>query len=105
MLCVRQRIIIFCFFQTYDGSDIADMLIGLLPSLTTKSGKEMKGFSALANPVETPDEEAVEELQILMATGRVKDGLDHAVQAKLWGHAFMLGSVMGPKYLGAVQTK
>ena len=52
-----------------------------------------------------PDQSAVEDLEMLLATGRVKDALEHAVQAGLWGHAFMLGSLMGHKYLGTVQTK
>ena len=52
-----------------------------------------------------PDESAIEELQMLLATGRPKDALDHAIQASLWGHAFMLASLMGHKYLGAVQSK
>lgn len=81
------------------------MLIGLLPSVEVKNGREMKGFSVLCNSVVSPHEDAMEELQMLMATGRVKDGLDHAIQTRLWGHAFMLGSLMGPKFLGMVQTK
>ena len=68
-------------------------------------GRETKGFSQHSNPVKMPDQSAVEDLEMLLATGRVKDALEHAVQAGLWGHAFMLGSLMGHKYLGTVQTK
>lgn len=81
------------------------MLINLLPSIDIKNGKENKGFSSLCNPVDVPQEDAMEELQMLMATGRVKDGLDHSIQTRMWGHAFMLASLMGSKYLDMVQMK
>ena len=40
-----------------------------------------------------------------MSTGRTKDGLDHAISSRLWGHAFMLGTVMGEKWMPYVQAK
>jgi len=92
-------------FQTFDGSDVADLLINLLPTVRNHHNRETKGLNSLTNPLKTPDENATEDLQMFMATGRVKDGLDHAIQTGLWGHAFMMASLMGPKYLGAVQTK
>lgn len=90
---------------TFDGSDVADMLINLLPTTQSSDGRDYKGFSTLCNPQHVPNGNAVEEMQLLLATGRAKDGLDHAIQSGLWGHAFMLGSLMGHKYLGAVQNK
>ena len=97
----------FLSYQTFDGADVADLLINLLPVTREAgiNGRETKGFSAHSNPVKLPDQTAVEDLEMLLATGRVKDALEHAVQAGLWGHAFMLGSLMGHKYLGIVQTK
>ena len=103
-LCNIITIIMFNF-QTFDGADIADLLINLLPVCREQGGRETKGFSVHSNPVKMPDQSAVEDLEMLLATGRVKDALEHSVQAGLWGHAFMLGSLMGHKYLGTVQTK
>ena len=81
------------------------MLINLLPTVHDQHGRETKGFSNLCNAIQVPDNTALEEFQMLSATGRMKDALDHAMHAGLWGHAFMLGTLMGHKYLGSVQTK
>jgi hypothetical protein len=89
---------------TFDGSDVSDLLIGLLQKVSgvSEPGRLLSSLSTSRPP---PTEEVVEEFHNFMSTGRIKDGLDHAISSKLWGHAFMIGGIMGEKWLSYVQTK
>ncbi|XP_057289952.1 uncharacterized protein LOC130612627 isoform X2 [Hydractinia symbiolongicarpus] len=89
---------------TFDGSDVAELLISLLPSVDMQ-GKESKQLSMLAHPPQNLEQENVEDFYMYLSTGRAKDGLEIAIHSGMWGHAFMLAAALGEKVLHHVQDR
>ena len=92
-------------FQTFDGSDVAELLLSLLPTCADSEGNETKNLVSLTNPQPVLPEKVHEEFQLYVVSGRLKDALEHSLRHKDWGNAFMLAHTMGHKYVAVTQSR
>ncbi|XP_012566805.2 uncharacterized protein LOC100197480 isoform X1 [Hydra vulgaris] len=88
---------------TFDGSDIADMLCSLI-SKTEVDGVKKSPLVHSYTP-RVISEKNLEDYHQYMTTGQVRDGLEHTIRYEMWGHAFMLATSLGGRYLQLVQSR
>ena len=80
------------------------MLCALLPNIEV-DGVRSRSLSMLSHSPKVVSDKTLEEYHHYMGTGQIRDGLEHSIKYEMWGHAFMLATSLGGRYLHHVQSR